>query len=67
MEYRFTKIKSMKLAGYLMMNGFVLLRTEQPSYKSRKIFIFHQTDSINQVIENYNSNKQNILDTVIVA
>lgn len=43
-----------KLAGYLMMNGFVLIKT-RPDIKGsgRNVFVFYNTPALRTVIDNY--------------
>ena len=62
MENNFVKVKTLKLAGFLMMQGFVLLNVEQPTNQNRKLFIFHKTNELSKAMDKYATNKQKILD-----
>lgn len=55
-------VYSQKVAGYLMMNGFVLQGMELAKSGERNVFIFNDSDDLNKRIENYKSNKSQILN-----
>lgn len=59
-------IRSMNMAGYLMLKGFVLIRMER-NYKSndnRNVFIFHDTEELSKCMEMY-LNKKNEINQLI--
>lgn len=47
-------VKTQRLAGYLMLNGFVLLRMDKDRLNPKKdIYIFKNTDGIEEAIDSY--------------
>jgi len=49
---------SMKLAGFLMMKGFVLRHVKDDEKSRRKVFIFNDSNEIQQALKEYkNLNK----------
>ena len=51
-------IYSQRLAGYLMLRGFVLLRMDKNAkFPTRNIFIFKDTPTLNEAVEAYINNK----------
>ena len=49
----------MRLAGYLMMNGFVLLDVEPHKFiKDKRVFIFKNSKELEQKIKNYKKLKE---------
>lgn len=51
-------VKSMRLAGYLMQNGFVLHGIQPDTTSDRRnLFLFTNSDELLQAIENYKNNK----------
>jgi hypothetical protein len=47
-------VKSMKLAGYLMQQGFVLLKLDDDrNGTGRKVFLFKQSDELMKAIHKY--------------
>lgn len=64
---RTTKVKckaifSQRLAGYLLLRGFVLAESRK-DYKnlSRNIFFFFESDELSKAIEDYKQNKKQII------
>ena len=50
-------VKSQKLAGYLMLRGFVLHALQPDNNSNRNIFLFGKSDGLLQAIESYKINK----------
>lgn len=48
---------SMRLAGFLMMRGFVLLNMEPDKNSRRNVFVFNQSESLQEAIEKYKKAK----------
>lgn len=50
-------VYSMRLAGYLMMNGFVLKRMEKSKYddSNRNVFVFNESENLLQTVKIYKS------------
>lgn len=49
---------SMRLAGFLMMKGFVLRHVKDDEKSRRKIFIFNDSEELQEVLKEYkNLNK----------
>lgn len=44
---------SMKLAGFLLMRGFVALEMKKDHKTRRNVFIFNNSEEINEAIEDY--------------
>lgn len=70
MAKKYEYVKSLKLAGYLMMNGFRILRINHNlKVKGKDVYIFEQSDKLSDCIfdyinkrtkeKNYGINKQN--------
>lgn len=60
MENTATKkvIFSQTLAGWLMMKGFILIALgENRKYPSKNVFIFKQSDALNEAINEFLSNE----------
>lgn len=49
---------SMKLAGFLMMRGFVLLGLREDYHSKRSIFLFKQTDELSEAVGIYKDKQQ---------
>lgn len=53
-EKKYEYIKSLKLAGYLMMNGFRILRINHNlKVKGKDIYVFEQSDKLSDCIFKY--------------
>lgn len=53
-EQRYEYVKSLRLAGYLMMNGFRILRINHNlKVKGRDIYVFEQSDKLSDCIFEY--------------
>lgn len=53
-EKKYEYIKSLKLAGYLMMNGFRILRINHNlKVKGKDIYVFEQSDKLSDCIFEY--------------
>jgi len=51
-------VKSMRLAGYLMQNGFVLHGIQPDANSNRRnLFLFTNSNELLQAIESYKNNK----------
>ncbi|MGN8645425.1 DUF5659 domain-containing protein [Gracilibacillus sp. HCP3S3_G5_1] len=51
-------VKSMKLAGWLMQRGFVLLKTDKANDGSgRNVFLFKESNEITEAIQLYKITK----------
>ncbi len=62
-KFNFQPVFAMRLAGYLMLNGFVLMDTrENERYPGKKVFYFKNSENLQQTIEVYVKQKAN--DTV---
>ena len=54
MNEKYEYVKSLRLAGYLMCNGFRLLRVEENSkVKGKDVYVFKQTDRLTDCIFEY--------------
>lgn len=54
MQTKTKVIYNMRLAGYLMQNGFVLIDIEENNDRSgKKVFFFKETEALNKYIEKY--------------
>jgi hypothetical protein len=69
-EQKYEYVKSLRLAGYLMMNGFRILRINHNlKVKGKDIYVFEQSDKLSDCIfkyintstkeKYYGNNKQN--------
>lgn len=55
---KFKYIFSLRLAGYLMMNGFRILRINHNLQKHKKdVYVFEDTESLNKSMEKYTLDK----------
>lgn len=53
-ELKYEYVKSLKLAGYLMMNGFRILRVEpNVNFKRKDVYVFEQSDRLSNCIFEY--------------
>jgi len=53
----FKTIFSMKIAGHLMLKGFVLMDiAENTKFKGKKVFYFKQSDMLEQAMQEYLNN-----------
>lgn len=53
-EPKYEYVKSLKLAGYLMMNGFRILRINHNlKVKGKDIYVFEQSDRLSDCIFEY--------------
>lgn len=50
-------VKSMKLAGFLMMRGFVLHGMERDKNTNYNVFLFTDTEKLSMAIKDYNERK----------
>lgn len=58
MDSNLKLIFSMKLAGYLMQRGFVLLDMRKNTDQSnRNVFIFNESDELRNAIDDYSREK----------
>lgn len=48
---------SLRMAGFLMQKGFVLLELREDYSSSRKIYIFRKSEELNEAIELYKTSK----------
>ena len=54
MSKKYEYVKSLKLAGYLMMHGFRVLRVEQNiKVKNKDVYVFEQSDKLSDCIFEY--------------
>ena len=54
MREKYEYVKSLRLAGYLMYNGFRLLRVEENSkVKGKDVYVFKQSDKLSDCILEY--------------
>ena len=54
MNKKYEYVKSLKLAGYLMMHGFRILRVEQNiKIKDKDVYVFEQSDKLSDCIFEY--------------
>lgn len=51
-------IYSQKLAGFLMNKGFVLISMIKNDNTKRNIFVFNESEKLEQAISNYLTNKE---------
>jgi len=60
---------SLKLAGYLMMNGFVLKRVEKSNRENStlNVYIFNDSENIRSVSDRYKKMKLNNIKTTEVS
>lgn len=53
-EQKYEYVKSLRLAGYLMMNGFRILRINHNlKVKGKDIYVFEQSDKLSDCIFEY--------------
>lgn len=53
-ELKYEYVKSLKLAGYLMQNGFRILRVEpNTKFKEKDVYIFEQSKKLSDCIFEY--------------
>lgn len=53
-ELKYEYIKSLKLAGFLMQNGFRILRVEPNSkFKEKDVYVFEQSNKLSDCIFKY--------------
>lgn len=53
-EQKYEYVKSLKLAGYLMMNGFKILRINHNlKVKGKDVYVFKQSDKLSDCIFTY--------------
>ena len=53
-EKKYEYVKSLKLAGYLMMNGFRILHVEpNVKFKDKDVYVFKQSDKLSDYIFKY--------------
>ena len=58
MEKKFKYVFSLRLAGYLMMNGFRILRINHNLQKYGKdVYVFEDSEEICKAMEKYTMNK----------
>lgn len=58
MKKKYEYVKSLRLAGYLMMNGFRILRINHNlDVKGKDIYVFEQSDKLSDCIFEYIRNK----------
>ena len=48
---------SLRMAGFLMQRGFVLLELQKDANSNRNIFVFRKSTELKEAIENYRVNK----------
>lgn len=54
MSKKYEYVKSLRLAGYLMMHGFRILRVEQNiKIKDKDVYVFEQSDKLSDCIFKY--------------
>ena len=54
MSKKYEYVKSLRLAGYLMMHGFRILRVEQNiKIKDKDVYVFEQSDKLSDCIFEY--------------
>ena len=54
MSKKYEYVKSLRLAGYLMMHGFRILRVEQNiKIKDKDVYVFEQSDKLSECIFEY--------------
>lgn len=54
MSKKYEYVKSLRLAGYLMMHGFRVLRVEQNiKIKNKDVYVFEQSDKLSDCIFEY--------------
>ena len=49
----------MRLAGFLMMNGFVCIDLKEDKKGKRNIYIFNKSDELKRVVREYSEMKSN--------
>lgn len=60
MKERYEYVRSLKLAGYCMMQGFRLLRVEpNHKFKNKDVYVFKQSEELSKCILEYISTKEN--------
>ena len=53
-ELKYEYVKSLKLAGHLMQNGFRILRVEpNEKFKGKDVYVFEQSDKLSDCIFEY--------------
>ena len=53
-ELKYEYVKSLKLAGYLMQNGFRILRVEpNTKFKEKDVYVFEQSKKLSDCIFKY--------------
>lgn len=53
-ELKYEYVKSLKLAGYLMQNGFRILRIEpNANFKEKDVYVFEQSKRLSDCIFKY--------------
>lgn len=53
-ELKYEYVKSLKLAGYLMQNGFRILRVEpNAKFEKRDVYVFEQSSKLSDCIFEY--------------
>lgn len=53
-ELKYEYVKSLKLAGYLMQNGFRILRVEpNAKFKGKDVYVFEQSKKLSDCIFKY--------------
>ena len=58
MDKKFKYVFSLRLAGYLMMNGFRILRINHNLQKHGKdVYVFEDSEEINKAMEKYTKDK----------
>lgn len=62
----FVSIFSLRLAGYLMLKGFVLMSVDENKTlnNGRKIFFFRKSPQIQEAMSEFQRNRSNIIQTV---
>lgn len=62
-KYNFQPIFNMRLAGHLMLHGFVLMDTrDNEKCPGKKVFYFKNTEQIQKEMNNYLSQKKQTID-----
>lgn len=62
-EKKYEYIKSLRLAGYLMQNGFRILRINHNlKVNGKDIYVFEQSEALKDCIFNYISTKEKYKD-----
>lgn len=59
MKDKFEYVRSLRLAGFCMLNGFRLLRIEQNKInKNKDVYVFKQSEELSECILKYISTKE---------